>query len=331
MRKIVFFGVTEKEEEYYQNKLFKYKPLFVREQINEKNLDSASDAEIIAPRGPVDQKMIEKMPELKLIVTRSTGFDHIDLDCCKKKKILVANVPSYGERTIAEHTFALILALSRKLIHSSQRTKEGDFSLDGLAGFQLHGKTIGVIGAGHIGKRVIEIARGFGMKVLVFTRNPDKKMEESGVKFVPLDMLLASSDIVTIHVPHNKDTYHLINTQNIRKFKKGSLLINTARGAVVETEAILEGLEQGILKGAGLDVLEEECYLKEEQELLTKEFLKVCNLKTQLLNHVLIKRDDVIITPHNAFNSPESLEQIKETTVENIKSYLEGKPVNIVN
>ncbi|MBI3069963.1 MAG: hydroxyacid dehydrogenase, partial [Candidatus Levybacteria bacterium] len=191
---------------------------------------------------------------------------------------------------------------------------------------------LGVIGAGNIGKRAIEIGLAFGMKILVFTRNPDDSLLKKGdIKFVSLEDLLANSDVITLHVPYNDSTHYLINRGNIGKFKKGSILINTARGGIVETQAVLDGLDQGILGGVGLDVLEEECSVKEERELLTSEFLKTCDIKTQLLNHVLVTKENVVVTPHNAFNSREALSQILTTTVSNIKAFLSGNPQNIVS
>ena len=217
----------------------------------------------------------------------------------------------------------------RKIYPSIERTKKGDFSQEQLCGFDLNGKTLGVIGAGRIGKRVIEIAKSFGMKVLVFSKNPNPSIEN--VEDVNFEELISRSDIVTLHVPYTKETHHMINLGNINQFKRGSILINTARGGIVETQAILEGLNKGIFKAAGLDVLEEESDLREEKELLTRDFLSKSNIKTLLLYHVLITKDNVLITPHNAFNSKESLDEILKTTCENIKFWKTGKIQNKVN
>lgn len=275
--------------------------------------------------------VLSLLPDLKLIVTRSTGYDHIDVSYCRDHGITVCNVPAYGVNTIAEHTFGLILALSRKLIPSVDRTRKGNFSLDGLRGFELAGKTIGIIGFGHIGDRVAELARAFRMTVLVTTRHP--KTDEAariGVSFVTLEDLLSASDIVTVHVPATAQTNHLINKNNIGRMKKGSFLINTSRGTTVETEAILVGLDNGTLAGVGLDVLEEECSLKEERQLLTREFLETCDLKTQIFNRMLLMKENVIITPHNAFNSTEALREIVAITTDDILAWTQGKPINVV-
>jgi len=263
--------------------------------------------------------ILEKLPMVRLIATRSTGIDHIDAEYCKNRNIEIKNVPSYGVNTIAEHTFALILALSRQIVPSVERTRKGSFSLHNLRGMELAHKTMGIIGCGAIGQRVIELARAFSMNVCVYSRTPK---EIAGVQFVDLETLLRQSDIVSVHVPATPETHHLINTENIQFMKKGSMLINTARGSIVQTEAIVKALETGILSGVGLDVLEEEVALKEERQLLTREFLDTGDVRIQLLNHVLLNREDVLITPHNAFNSQEALHEILATTVTNIQTRL---------
>jgi D-lactate dehydrogenase len=275
-------------------------------------------------------ELVNKLPRLKLIATRSTGFDHIDLAACRKKKIAVANVPFYGENTVAEHTFALILALSRKVHQGYLRTIRGDFSFEGLQGFDLKDKTIGIIGTGHIGLHAIRIAKGFGMNVIAYDVRNDVFMAETlSFKYVSFDELLAQSDIISLHAPYRKETHHLINKQNVRKIKKGALLINTARGGLVETEALALALDQGILAGAGLDVLEGEELIKEERQILSKEF-SVDHLKTMLQNHILLNRENVVITPHIAFNSKEAFLRILETTVNNIDGYISGRSENLV-
>ena len=329
--KIAFFEIEDWEKDYLKTRLAEHELFFYLEQVSSKNISKVSNTHILSTfiYSQLSAELLSRFPSLKLITTRSTGFDHIDIAYCQKNGITVCNVPTYGVNTIAEHTFALILALSRKIIPSIEKTRKGDFSLEGLRGFELAGKTLGIVGFGHIGKRVAEIARCFHLNVLVTSRHPDEKLaKQLGVTFVDLPTLLSTADIISLHVPLNKETTHLINKENIRLVKRGAILINTARGAVAETEAIVWALEQRILGGAALDVLDEECVLKEERELLTKEFLKTCDLKTQLLNHVLLTKENVIITPHNAFNSNEALQEILETTISNITEFATGKPIN---
>jgi len=276
---------------------------------------------------------LARFPSLKLIATRSTGFDHIDLSATKARGITVVNVPFYGENTVAEFAFALLLALSRRIIDADERVREtGSFSHDNLRGFDLAGKIIGVIGTGHIGAHVIRMANGFGMKVVGFDAFPNDELSKTlGFSYTSLEELLATSDIITIHVPYNKDTHHLINKENIGKIKKGAYLINTARGAVVETEALIEALKNGIISGAALDVLEEEGDMNDELALLTAPHPKEAELKIALQNHYLINHPRVIVTPHLAFNTTEAVTRILDTTIENIKNFSAGSPTNIVS
>lgn len=280
---------------------------------------------------PIGAAEMDHFPSLKLIATRSTGFDHIDLAAAEARGILVANVPSYGENTVAEFTFALILSLSRRIPEARGRVLSGAFSPTDLRGFDLAGKTLGVIGCGHIGAHVIRMANGFGMKVLGFETHPDAERARTlGFTYAALPDLLAASDIVTIHVPYNAHTHHLINKENIGLLKKGAYLINTARGAVVETEALTRALESGALAGAGLDVLEEEGDLDDEMKLLSMPHPNEASLKITLENHYLISHPRVLVTPHLAFNTTEAIERILDTTIKNIRSFSAGSPVNTV-
>ncbi|MBI2442516.1 MAG: hydroxyacid dehydrogenase [Candidatus Levybacteria bacterium] len=331
--KIAFFEIEGWEKPLIEEKLGSYTLLFEQHALSPEVIVQYRDIDILSSRSypNLTEELLKQFTNLKLVSTRTTGFDHIDLAYCRKNNIIVCNVPDYGSYTVAEHTLALMLAISRQLIQSVERTKKGDFRLKGLRGFELYGKTLGVVGTGSIGRSVIRLARCFGMEVLAFSRHTDAALAKKlGFTYVDLDTLLAKSDIVSLHVPYNKETHHLINKNNIMKCKKGSILINTARGGVVDTEAILKGLDTGILFAAGLDVLEEECYIRDEVQLLTEEFLKECNLKTQLLNHVLLTKPNVIITPHNAFNSTEALQRIVNITIENITAFLSHRPQNTV-
>ncbi len=278
----------------------------------------------------IDKETIEAFPDLKLITTRSTGFDHIDLEATKSKNILTAYVPGYGDNTVAEFAFGLLLTLSRKLYQGIDRIREtGTFSYEGLRGFDLKDKTIGIVGTGRIGQYAVKIAKGLGMNVIAFDAFPNEKLaQELGFKYVSFDELLAQSDVIDLHVPYLPTTHHLINKDNISKIKKGAILINTSRGAIVETEALVKALNEGILGGAGLDVLEEEGVIQDEKSLLLYGHPEEHNLKVVLANHVLIDMPNVAITPHNAFNTQEALQRILDTDINNIKSYIEkGEPV----
>ncbi|MCD6086242.1 hydroxyacid dehydrogenase [bacterium] len=331
--KIAFFETEDWEIDYLKPRLKDFNLLFFKGKLNSRNLKKISNINILSPfiYSKIDKKIINSLKSLKYITTRSTGFDHIDLKACKLRNILVSNVPTYGANTVAEHTFALILTLSRKIYPSLERTKKGNFSLKNLRGFDLKGKTLGVVGVGNIGRYVVKIARGFEMNVLAYDIKKDQKFAKKiGFKYVSLNSLFKNSDIITFHIPYNKSTHHLVNSKTLKQFKKGCYLINTARGGICETTALLEGLKKGIFAGLALDVLEEECFIKEERELLSSCFWKSCDLKTILANHILINQPNVIITPHNAFNSQEALTRILETTIENIKNFSQGKPINLV-
>jgi D-lactate dehydrogenase len=330
---IHYFSGEKWEEEYVRAKLpgenitFHEGPLSAFPDLTD------PQAEVLCTfiESPIGEAEMSRFPALKLIATRSTGFDHIDLAAAKARSIAVANVPFYGENTVAEFAFALILALSRRIIDADERVRDGVFSPAGLRGFDLAGKTLGIVGTGHIGAHIIRMAAGFGMKVIGFDAFPNAELAEKlGFTYLPLEELLAAADIVTIHVPYNKDTHHLINKENIGSLKKGSYLINTARGAVVETEALIGALKDGSIAGAGLDVLEEEGDMADEMALLTAPHPKEDELKIVLENHYLINHPRVIVTPHTAFNTIEAVERILDTTIGNIKSFDSGSPTNVV-
>lgn len=279
----------------------------------------------------LDAELLEALPELRLILTMSTGYDHIDLETCRRRGITVCNVPHYGENTVAEHTFALILALSRRLRAAQQWVYRPSTSIAELRGFDLYGKTLGVIGAGNIGLHVIRIARGFGMRVLAYDIRPQPLLAEVlSFTYTDLETLLRSSDIVSLHVPATPETYHMINRERLSMMKRGALLINTARGSVVDTEALLWALDEGILAGAGLDVIEGEEYIKEESMLLRAPVAEQ-TLRKVVQAYVLLHRDNIIFTPHIAFNSEEAVQRILDTTLHNLKAFLEGRPQNVVS
>ncbi len=288
------------------------------------------DALSVFIHSQVTAQVLEGLPHLKFIATRSTGFDHIDLDACLSRGIVVSNVPSYGENTVAEHTMALLLMLSRKVHQSVLQVRSGRVDLAELTGFDLQGKTIGVIGAGHIGLHVIRIARGFGMRVLAYDVRSDPFLADLlGFAYVSMDQLLAESDIVTLHCPLTEKTEHLMGRAQIGRMKRGALLINTSRGGLVDTDALVGALESGRLGGAGLDVLEGEELIKEDKQLLAQP-VDVERLRTAVRNRVLLARDDVVFTPHNAFNSREALVRILEVTLANLEAYRAGQPVHKV-
>lgn len=329
--KIVFFEVQDWEQNLLQQTF--PDAVLMQDKLDNSSVTSHVDVEILSCfiYSSITKEVLDKLPRLKYIATRSTGYDHIDIIYCKSKNILVANVPEYGSNTVAEHTFALLLSLTRKIYQSVNQSKNLNFEHDQIRGVDLERKMIGIIGLGKIGQHILRIAKGFGMNVLVYNRSQDQEMlKQYDFKYVDLDNLLQNADVVTLHLPLNDQTRHIINKENIMKFKKGSYLINTARGGLIETEAIMLGLNKGILEGVGLDVLEEEKELNEEVAILTSEYRSHVDLKNLIYDHILINHPKVLITPHNAFNSKEALLRITNTTIENIQSFLTGKPVHII-
>lgn len=332
---IYFFETTESDQRYIEERLplslhFSPEPLISAGQAEK----IASDAEIISVfvHSNISPAVLDALPNLKMIATRSTGFDHINLPVAESRGIPVCNVPTYGENTVAEHTFALILALSRNIHKAYVRTTSGDFSLDGLEGFDLKGKTLGVVGVGHIGLHVIRIAKGFGMEVLASDPKPNAAMADlMGYEYTTLADLLGRSDIVTLHAPLCDGTYHLIGEHNICLFKRGALLINTARGGLVDTSVLIGALDSGILRGAGLDVLEGEEILSEEKQLLGNPDASEDTLKTTLRNLILLRRPDMVVTPHIGFDSKEAIERILDTTIANVQAFRHGAAQNMVH
>ena len=327
---IFFFETNKEEEEYFRKNLGRHKLSFYEHDINEKNVKNAKDADILVifVDSQISKEILDKLPKLKFVATRSTGYDHIDLSACKEKGVKVSSVPHYGENTVAEHTFGLILSLSRKIPDAVERTKKDNFSLKGLEGFDLKGKVLGVIGPGDIGQHVIRMAKGFDMKVIANSNHNDKKLARKlGFSFVSLNYLLRNSDIITLHIPLNNSTRHLINMENVKMIKKGAYLVNTSRGEVVDTKALKYALDRCILAGAALDVLEGEEEIKEEKSLLKREF-NGRDWETFLRNHVLLKDKNVIVTPHIAFYTKEALHRILNTTAENVEGFLKGKVRN---
>lgn len=331
---IAFFEVSPTDQDIIRQKLAdKHKLLFIDESLSEEHHGALQDTEILVlfVYSALNAETLEKLPKLRFIATMSTGFDHIDLNVCAEKGIVVSNVATYGEITVAEHTFALILALSHRIIESVDRVKSGYFSPQGLTGFDLYGKTIGVIGIGSIGLQVVRIAKGFGMKVLAYKRNPDPDMEkELDISIVDIPTLLQKSDIVSLHVPYSQETHHLIDEEKFYMMKKNAFIINTARGSVIDTRALLEALDKELIGGAGLDVIEGEPLLREEKELLSHEFNQE-DLLHVIQERMLLNYPNVVVTPHNAFNSAEALQRILHVTLENIEAFCEGKPINVVS
>lgn len=253
----------------------------------------------------------------QVIVLRSAGYNHVDLPAAKKLGLKVLRVPSYSPHAIAEHTLCLILALNRKIYKAYNRVRDGNFSLDGLMGFDLYGKTAGVVGTGKIGALVAKLLQAFGCKVLAADPFPNPELSKMSIEYVPLPNLLVDSDIVSLHCPLTTETKHLINHKTIALMKKGVMLINTGRGALIQTEDLIEGLKTKKIGFVGLDVYEE------ENELFFEDLSS--SIITDDVFSRLLTFPNVLITGHQAFFTKEALHNIVDTTLQNIGAFEAGK------
>ncbi|MDW3710368.1 MULTISPECIES: 2-hydroxyacid dehydrogenase [Pseudomonas] len=259
----------------------------------------------------------------RLIALRSAGYNHVDLTAARALGLTVVRVPAYSPHAVAEHAVALILALNRRLHRAYNRTREGDFSLHGLTGFDLVGKRVGVVGTGQIGETFARIMAGFGCQLLAYDPFPSPAVEAMGARYLPLGQLLAESDIISLHCPLNDATRYLINADSLQHMKPGAMLINTGRGALVETPALIEALKSGQLGYLGLDVYEEEAnlFFEDRSDL---------PLQDDVLAR-LLTFPNVIVTAHQAFLTREALAAIARTTLDNIAAWAAGRPCNQVD
>ncbi len=266
-----------------------------------------------------DAEIVDRLAELgvELIALRCAGYNNVDLDACRRQGIDVVRVPAYSPYAVAEHTVALMLMLNRKLHIAYQRNRAGYFRLEGLTGFDMRGKNVGVVGTGKIGQCTIDILLGFGCNVLAYDKYPNAEVAaRPGVEYVDPQRILAESDIITLHVPLFEDTHHLINTEAIDLMKDGVMLINTSRGGLVDTRALIKGLKSGKVAAAGLDVYEEEAgvFFHDVTDMLTDDVLAR-----------LLTFNNVVVTSHQAFLTVEALTNIADTTLANLDEYLQGK------
>ncbi|MEA3640593.1 MAG: hydroxyacid dehydrogenase [Lamprobacter sp.] len=330
--KIYVFDVENWEAGAFDRLDGEHEIQFTSEPLRSANASRYADAEAVSTfiYSSIDRDVLAELPKLKVIASRSTGVDYIDINRCRERGVTVTNVPDYGKTTVAEHVFALLLTLSHRMEEAVQRTRRGDFNARGLQGFDLRGKTIGVVGTGDIGRAVIDIARGFGMEVLAFDVKPDSRAaRQQGFTYVALDELLAGSDVITLHVPGNEKTRNMISSEQFDRMHDGAILINTARGSIVDHRALARALVEGKIAAAGLDVLPEEPVVREEAELLRSVYESRHDLNNLLAGQVLIHLRNVVVTPHSAFNTREAVERILETTVDNLAAYADGRPRNI--
>lgn len=336
MKKIVFFDVRDNELELLTNFCSnKYDYEFVTERLDNKTelTDEMKTADVIScfTFSRVSSSVLKQFPNLKLIALRCVGYNHIDIDYCKEHNIQVVNSFGYGNVTVAEFTFGLILDAMRKISRSYMNLKSEHLYQDNYTGFELNGKNMCLIGTGAIGSEVIRIAKGFGMNIFAYDILPQKKLiKEYGVKYLPLDELLAIADIVSLHAPLTEDNFHMINEEKIKLMKKTAIIVNTARGELIDTKALYEALSENRLFAAGLDVLEAENILTQPEITWDFNYLNDETIRQTLINERLLKLHNVVVTPHIAYNTEEAQNRILKITMNNISSFFDEKLVNSV-
>lgn len=325
-KKILFYDAKPYDIEFFEkaNQKYGYEFKFFKEKLDRETavLSKGYNVVCLFVNDDANKEVIEKLKEndVDLIALRCAGYNNVDLNAAYKNKIHVVRVPAYSPYAVAEHTIALMLTLNRKTHKAYLRTRELNFSINGLMGFDMHGKTVGVIGTGQIGKIAIQILKGFGVKILAYDVYPDKNFAEMiGFEYTNLDKIFSESDIITLHCPLTPETKYIINENSIAKMKDGVIIINTSRGKLIDTKALINGLKTGKIGGAGLDVYEE------ESEYFFEDY------SSQILPDDILARlltfPNVVITSHQAFFTKEALTNIAETTLQNIKDFYDGVPL----
>ncbi len=329
--KILFYDMKEFEFDYLLDKIpSALEPYFFKNPLNSDVFidERYQDAEALSffVGSEVDRETLEKFKNLKYIFLRCTGYSNIDLKYCKDNNIKIYNAANYGSSTVAEYTFALILAMYKKIIPAKNSILDGDINQADLTGYDLASKTIGVIGAGSIGKKVIDIAKGFSMNVLAYDLVNNSESSEK-YSYVSLDELLAKSDIISINCPLTEQTRGLIDRTALNKMKQSAIIVNTARGEIINSKDLYLALINNKIQGAALDVVEcEEMLCHHWQKCQEHEALKDVCLKKYFFIEKLTHHPNVIITPHNAYNTTEANERILKITLENINSILNNNP-----
>jgi D-lactate dehydrogenase len=322
--KIFFFDTHFFEKEYFceANKKFGHELNFFESRLNEKTAILAKGYPCVCAfaNDHLDEKVLTILAEngTQLVALRSAGYNHVNLPVAKQLGLKVVRVPEYSPYSVAEHAIALILTLNRKLHKSYNRVREGNFSLEGLVGFDLHGKTVGVIGTGKIGKVFIKILTGFGCNILSYDVAPDNLFADKlGFRYTDLETLLTTADIISLHIPLTNETHHLLDQKAFKMMKKGVMVINTGRGALIDTQSLILGLKSGAIGAAGLDVYEEEenyFFKDRSNEILNDDML------IRLMNF-----PNVLLTGHQGFLTKEALLNIAQTTLLNIQEFETGK------
>ena len=336
MLKIIFFDVEDYETDVLKQACEgKYDYKLINSPLNDMTdfSENILKADVIScfTTSRVTGNILKKFSNLKLIALRSVGFNHIDIDYCKENDIAVETTANYGNKSVAEFAFGLMIDVSRKITRAYNDLVQEVVNPHLSMGFELGGKTIGIIGLGAIGSEMARLAHGFDMNILGFDIRENVELEEKyGVKYTNFDSLLENSDVISLHAPLTKENHHLFNEESIKKMKPSAVLINTARGELVDSQALYNALSSGAICGAGLDVLEFEESLSNPDYLVDIDRLSNNSLKKTILNTRLLKLENVIITPHMAYDTIEAVTRILNTTIENINAFSEGRIQNNV-
>lgn len=299
---------------------------FITERLTSNTVVHANDCDAVCcfvtdDLGPTNIEQLGSFG-VKLIALRSTGYDHVDLTACEQHGITVVNVPAYSPYAVAEFAVGLLLSLTRKIHHAHSNIQKNNFSLDSQLGDNLHGKTVGVIGTGNIGAIFCTIMQGFGCSVLGYDPEPSPKLQRQGVRYVSMEILLRESDVISLHCPLNDATRHLINAQALRTMKPGAIVINTGRGGLIDSQALLDALQHQQIAGAALDVYEN------EHAIFFKDHAS-SDHGDPLLS-ALQRCDNCLITGHQAYLTTQALQNIAGITVENCKQFISGSPHNVL-
>lgn len=320
--KIAFFSTQLYDKKFFNehNGSFGFTIQYYETSLNEQTVSLLQDVNAVCVfvNDQVNRSVIEQLAKrgVKIIALRCAGFNNVDLQAASENNIRVVRVPAYSPHAVAEHALAMIMTLNRKTHKAYNRVREQNFSLNGLLGFDLFGKTVGVIGTGNIGQVFCSIMKGFGTKVLAYDVYPNNALAKKGVEYVPLSQIFERSDIISLHCPLNEQTHHLINDESIQRMKKGVMLINTSRGGLIDTKTVIKGLKLGMIGSLGIDVYEQE------------EKLFFRDLSDNIIEDDVISRlgsfPNVLITAHQGFFTQEALTQIAETTLSNLKAFEKG-------
>lgn len=336
MKKILFFDVADYEVDFLKRACEgKFEYQLIKESLNSlfELSKEQEDAQIIScfTTSRVPNDILEKFKNLELIALRSVGFNHIDIDYCKKNNIFVENTPNYGNMTVAEFALGLLLDVARKITYSANNLKNSIVDAKCTIGTEIFGKTIGIIGLGAIGSEMARLAHGIGLKILGYDLRENEELKAKyNVQYTDFETLVRNSDFISLHSPLTKDNFHIFNKNTFEMMRQNSILINTARGELVDTQALYNALSEKKIAGAGLDVLESEDTLVDVEYLVDIGRMSPQALQKTVLNNRLMKLDNVIITPHIAYDTNEAINRILNTAIDNINAFVEGKIQNNV-